>query len=551
MTRPTVRIALSVTSGASLGAYEAGAVAGLLVALQRLNESSHRRGTPAPVVLDAVGGTSAGAMVGLLASRCLLAGLDPLPVLHEAWVLKASLRRLARGRRDAPLSMAAVRQDTVRLLEPRDRRGRPVRRMPAAARQARPVEYTVALGSLQGLTYRIDGAGTDPALAGLTHVDSAAFILQPDDDRDSYVRPPDGCPLDAALASMSHPAAFGPRLLDRRPDEDAYLRAGVTNFPASGHFWYTDGSAVLSRPLGGTLDAARRADRAAREAARDPADRLTPDCDEDPGRMHLLVHPHTAGPDGAQAWTDPGSTPPWTGTLARLLTTLTVEPLYADLRGIEDVNARLRWSRELAEVLAPHLSPASSDALRELLGRMAAERAGRAGSVQPSDDGTGEPDAEALGDLLLRALRAAGHVAGRSPVSTEVISPLRSVPPPADAGGSPRAQQAVPALLAGEFMGRFGGFTARAMRQSDFALGWQSLCAWLPAGFARAGVTDAEIAEALDALSERDAGQDAGSRGGAGPGDVPLRARLRVAGLIGRAGRGAVSDVLRGRQRRG
>ena len=54
MIHRTVRIALSVTSGASLGAYEAGAVAGLVVVLQRLNERSHRRGSPPPVVLDAV-----------------------------------------------------------------------------------------------------------------------------------------------------------------------------------------------------------------------------------------------------------------------------------------------------------------------------------------------------------------------------------------------------------------------------------------------------------------------------------------------------------------
>ncbi len=549
MTRRTVRIALSVTSGASLGAYEAGAVAGLVVALQRLNERSHRRGEPPPVVLDAVGATSAGAMVGLLASRCLLGGLDPLPVLHEAWVRQASLRRLARGGRDAPLTMVAVEQDTVGLLEPRDRRGRPVHRTPEAARQARPIEYSVALGSLQGLTHRIDGTGADPALAGLTHVDRATFTLRRDDGRDRYVRPRNSSPLDAALASMSHPAAFGPRVLDRTADEAAYLRAGVSNFPASGHFWYTDGSALLTRPLGGTLDAARRADRAATAAGYrhgEAADRST-------GRMHLLVHPHTAGPGASRRWTDPAGAPPWTSTLARLLTTLTTEPLYADLRAIEDVNARLRWSRELAEVLAPHLSAASSDELREVLGRMTAEQAGpgASGHRLPTDaDGGSDP--EDLGDLLLRALRTAGHVAGRIPVGTEVISPLQLVEQPADAGGAPGGQQQIPALLAGEFMGRFGGFTARALRQSDFALGWQSLAAWLPDAFARAGVPTGDVAEAVDAVTERDERHDGpGRRGGAGLGDAPLGARLRLVALIGRAGRGAISDVLRGRRHRG
>ncbi|MDT0277097.1 patatin-like phospholipase domain-containing protein [Blastococcus goldschmidtiae] len=553
MTGRTVRIALSVTSGASLGAYEAGAVAGLVVALQRLNERSHRRGEPPPVVLDAVGATSAGAMVGLLASRCLLGGLDPLPVLHEAWVRQASLRRLAHGRRDAPLSMVAVQRDTVGLLEPRDRRGRPVHRTPAAARQARPIEYSVALGSLQGLTYRIDGTGADPALAGLTHVDRATFTLRRDDGRDRYVRPRNSSPLDAAIASMSHPAAFGPRVLDRRADEEAYLRAGVSDFPASGHFWCTDGSALLTRPLGGTLDAARRADRAATDAGDGAGDRPGHGSDESAGRMHLLVHPHTAGPGASRRWTDPDGAPPWTSTLARLLTTLTTEPLYADLRAIEDVNARLRWSRELAEVLAPHLSAASSDALREVLGRMTAEQAGpgASGDGLPTDSGGG-PGTEDLGDLLLRVLRTAGGVAGKFPVGTEVISPLQLVEQPADAGGSPRGQQQVPSLLAGEFMGRFGGFTARALRQSDFALGWQSLSAWLPDAFARAGVPDEDIAGAVDAVTERDVRHDgAGRRGGAGLGDAPLAARLRLVGLIGRAARGAASDVLRGRRHSG
>ena len=76
-------------------------------------------------------------MVGLLAARYLLAGVDPVAVLHEAWVRRASLSRLALGRRDAPLSMTVVREDTIGLLEPRDRHGRPAHRVDAA-RPPRP-----------------------------------------------------------------------------------------------------------------------------------------------------------------------------------------------------------------------------------------------------------------------------------------------------------------------------------------------------------------------------------------------------------------------------
>ncbi len=39
--------------------------------------------------VDAIGTTSAGALVGPLAARCLQGGLDPVHVLHEAWVEQA------------------------------------------------------------------------------------------------------------------------------------------------------------------------------------------------------------------------------------------------------------------------------------------------------------------------------------------------------------------------------------------------------------------------------------------------------------------------------
>ena len=97
-------------------------------------------------MLDAIGGTSAGAMVGLLAGRCLLAGLDPVAVLRQGWVRRASLRTLTRGRSDAPLTMAGIHEDTVALLEPRDRWGRRAQRGADATRQRRPVEVTVGRG---------------------------------------------------------------------------------------------------------------------------------------------------------------------------------------------------------------------------------------------------------------------------------------------------------------------------------------------------------------------------------------------------------------------
>jgi predicted acylesterase/phospholipase RssA len=516
MTGAPVRIALTISSGASLGAYEAGVTAGLLVALQRLNERDARAGRAPSVQVDAVGATSAGAMVGLLAVRCLLAGLDPVAVLHAGWVDNASLRRLTRGRIEAPLSMAAVHDDTVRLLEPRDRRGRPVHRVADAARQRRPVAYIVGLGNLQGLTYPIDAADGGPVHSGLSHADQARFTLRSDDDRSRYVQPSRSSPLDAVLASMSHPALFDPRVLDRRPDEERYRRAGVTDFPESGHFWYADGGALTPNPLGAAIAAAREADGAAWGGATG-----------DVRRIHVLVDPHTATPRDDGRWTDPDRKPGWGDTLARLVTTLSVEALYTDLRGVGEVNARLHRLDQLADALAPHLGDGAVEALRGALG---------------------SPATEVRGELLRRALHAAGGVAGKAPVATEVVSPMRLVQP---ATGEPpsQRQERVPDLLAGDFVVRFGGFGGRAFRHSDFVLGWRSTRAWLPDALRRTGLPEDAVTAAVQAVDERSVRYGSlGRRGRAGLRDVPLCARLRMTGVLAHAGRSLLADVLRGRR---
>ena len=71
-----VRISVVLSGGASLGAYKAGALADLLMGVRRL-----QRERSDVVVVDAVGGASAGALVALLGAHALLEGLDPLDVL--------------------------------------------------------------------------------------------------------------------------------------------------------------------------------------------------------------------------------------------------------------------------------------------------------------------------------------------------------------------------------------------------------------------------------------------------------------------------------------
>jgi hypothetical protein len=81
-----------------------------------------------------------------------------------------------------------------------------------------------------------------------------------------------------------------------------------------------------------------------------------------------------------------------------------------------------------------------------------------------------EPDRTPSGKLLRRALQEASGVAGKGPVSTKVVSPLRVVEQFAD--GRPLAgQDVVPALLAGGCRGRFGGFTDEKLRLTTSSSG--------------------------------------------------------------------------------
>ncbi|HSJ44115.1 MAG TPA: patatin-like phospholipase family protein [Euzebyales bacterium] len=74
-----IRISVSVSGGASLGAYHAGVLAALTTALQAVQDDE--RG----MRLDAIGGASAGALASMFTVHGLLNGLDSAEILHQAW----------------------------------------------------------------------------------------------------------------------------------------------------------------------------------------------------------------------------------------------------------------------------------------------------------------------------------------------------------------------------------------------------------------------------------------------------------------------------------
>ena len=481
MTPDPLRLSLTLTGGAALGAYQAGAVAALLVAVDRL-----RAGGTA-VVVDALGGASSGSLVALFAAECIVEGLDPAAVLSSAWVDRVSLDVLrSRGSR-APLSFDGLRAQIRSALDPQDADGNPIWRL-AGRQQQDPVAFHVALTDLQGLTYELDSqSGAD--LTATTYVDWSTFVLRPGGGLDQVLNPDGSGPLDAALASATNPAGFAPAILDRSGDRARYSDHGVTNFPGSGKLWYTDGGMVQAEPVGRTLTAAR-------QVAGDAPGR----------RMHIVIDPRAEGPSGSSRWSDPSIVPSWVAGLARSLAIMPAQNVYDDLRRVVRDNWRIRNIEEAATRIAAALGPGKEEPLRAVL----ADVTGR-DAAAPNDSR----------DLLRALLAELAGVDGKEVVDVELITPLLV------ARDSPHD---VPRLLAGEFLGTFGGFLSRDLRESDFALGWDSTAAWLANGLARGGVPDDAVADAAAAVDQgRDRGWREVNAGDAAARDLSPSARVALA----------------------
>jgi Patatin-like phospholipase len=468
-----LRLCLSLSGGASLGAYHAGAAAALLAALDHLRGEQEL-----DVRLDAVGGASAGAIVGLMTAYAALEGVDGCDVLHEAWVEGVSIDTLLRRGARGPLSLEVVREGLPELLE-RGRRG--------ATGQRHPLVLHVSLTGLRGRTYEIPGLRRDEPVVGVTYSDWRDFRLEPGGGVRALLEPEGASPLEVVLASASHPGAFAPRVIEGR--------------------WYTDGGLIQPEPLGRLLAAARGVDE--RE---DGAARLT-----------LMVHPRSKDPADAVEWSDASYHATWAGGLSRALAVVSEQPLYDDLYRVERDNFRLAWVEQLLERLGPRLEGVDGDAFRELLRSIDEDRRRLQG-----DDEAAPVDAP-VEELVRRAVCAIGGLTGKRHEAVDLISPLLL---------ADREGEGVTGLLAGELIGDFGGFLDRDLRESDFALGYESTLAWARRGLGECGVPDEAVAAAVQAIdsSRRVSWEDA-RRGHAKERDLPWRARLRLARFVLRAAR--------------
>jgi hypothetical protein len=214
-----------------------------------------------------------------------------------------------------------------------------------------------------------------------------------------------------------------------------------------------------SRPLGHVVAAGRELHSADTDADRE---------------VLLLIDPRSENAS-LETWSDPDAEPTWQTGASRALAILSEQSLFDDLRRIEKENARIEWTERLARQLAAHLDEDAMHELRDLIEDIAGDPAVRDGR-DGSTDRAGEADPS---DLLSRALCEIAGLAGKERVSIDVISPL--VLSDEEEGG-------VGSLLAGEFMGDFGGFLDRELRASDFALGYQSTLTWLEQGLPECGL---------------------------------------------------------------
>ncbi len=463
----------------------------------------------AEVTVDAIGGASAGSIVALCAAHCLLEGIDPVHLMHEAWVEGVSLELLEGRERRAPLGFDRMRDKVPELLDPRDGNGGAAHRL--EWRQESPITLHVGLTGLQGLTYPIRGLRSERPISAATYADWRRFELEPGGGVEQLVEPEGKAPLDFVFASSAHPGAFAPRLLDRSDDEEGYRSHGIDSFPESGQLWYTDGGLLQSQPIGRVLAAAQRPEREG----------------EDARHLKILIDPRSEAPSASAHWSDPELEPTWQAGLARALAILPAQVLYEDLRRIEKDNYRLAWAEQLTEELAPHLGDDAREALSKVVERIDQDRKGLR-SDEPGRDTSRSDDGADARDLLRRAAGEIGGLLGKRHVEVDVISPLVLADESGDVAG----------LLAGELIGDFGGFLSRELRASDFGLGYESALAWARDGLRDCGLGDDAAERAAAAVEDaRPYRFEDVKRGEAGLGDLSLRARLQLGRLGLRAAR--------------
>ncbi|HKA03009.1 MAG TPA: patatin-like phospholipase family protein [Acidimicrobiales bacterium] len=512
---PTLRIGLTISGAASLGAYEGGALAALLLAAQT---------APEALVIDTIAGASAGAITGLLAARCLVRGADPVAAMATAWIDTPDLSVLLSHRGlAAPLSNAPLTKAAQRLFG-----DGPDALADGPHRQAAPVSLSVAIVCLGGLGYKIVGAGgtgSDRAIEATTYLDWYDHVFDGASTRADWLHG-----ADAALASGANAVGFPPVLFRRTPEEIvACEAAGLENVPTSAGTWYTDGGTIDNEPFGKLLDLIS---------------------DRDPGsdfrRILLSVQPTPTTTPGPSLWTNPDAQPRWARTALRAFRLTSDQEIFEDLRALVKTNTRLAWVDLLVDRLSSGLASALAgvehgleieatliEVLTGVIGELDLAHREINEKLQRVPPEREPAQTDTFADALRDAVHRATGLAGKMPAVVEVVSPAL------DPQHRPANE-----LLAGEPLGHFFGFVDVTFRQSDFVLGWRHMRVWLDDALPRYGLEAAvpAVDDALDGAYDALAFKDV-QKGTASVRGLPFAEKLRLAELGLRFSHVAEHDV--------
>ncbi|MGD0594761.1 MAG: patatin-like phospholipase family protein [Acidimicrobiales bacterium] len=523
----TTRIGMMLPGAVSLGAYEGGALAAVLKAVQA---------SGGELVVDAVASASAGSMTALIASRALLCGADPVELMTQTWVVLPQLDRLASDDLTAPLTMQNLLDTAQALLGPDLVRDGP-------ARQAEPVRLSMALTMLGGLTYAMshlrdprDPQNANPqtahTLLATTHVDFFTTEFQPGATTPDFL-----AALDGAMASGSTPVGFPPRQLNREDAVATYEANGILHPEDKPFiFWYSDGGDLDNQPFGRLLDL------------------LGPIDDGDDERVIVMLDIQPAGqPTWEGTWfdPDPSHVPSWLSTLLHVDHLRAQQTMYDDLRRLEKTNRHIAWVKNVAATLQSRVQPAASDSFSAAVAEAAAYVAGEhdeirsairarapltvgaAGAPRADVSATGADQPSAVAASLQDLLLEAAGLNGKREVIVEVISPEND----------PSVHLGADEQLSGEFLFHFGGFFDQKYRESDFALGYRNaqywLSWWLEGRVSNPGGVLEAVQAGYDSLPWRDA-----KEGDASVKTLSIKEKLEGIDLLGHIGHVVEHDLL-------
>jgi predicted acylesterase/phospholipase RssA len=450
------RIALVLGGGASLGAYIGGAVSEIIRAL----EGNKRRNK---VAIDVITGSSAGALNAALAARCLAVNRNLLPWIEKAWVDAADASVLldpARPQRDGWLDVSVLEELTQALVD-----AGPASDDDASPAGGSSIRLAFTLANLYGVSYdrRYSFLNEpDRSFGTRVHTDDIRFHLTKEARAGTPVW---GEIASAAVASASFPFAFPPRHISR--DRADYPGARVPTGPDGKlDMWYLDGGLFDNAPLG---------------LARDLVELDSGHRGED--RRYLFVEPalEAAGPT-AGALAGPPST--LGGMASALARAVLGQGAARDWQTANRINARLEILRALVARL-PDLSPDLADPGALALGRYIGELAEEVAESMVSDaTETGDAD-DPAGDFLDAAIERIdadpAYGAALSQTNSRAArARLAKLIFVLEAAAGLQEKDVLPLylvapesgqLLAGDFLGNFGGFFHRGWRANDFRAG--------------------------------------------------------------------------------